>query len=143
MSYEWCTDDHVVIFHKFPDQFSSELPQHIRMIGDDHKFLLCSGSAFYDSVTSKHGEYRSDKAPDIHKRPHLFYILAVQSGFDRDLKFISSVDLCPSGKSRFYIISSVLVTFCDQVILIPQCRSRSDHGHISSGNIPKLRKFIQ
>ena len=58
-------------------------------------------------------------------------------------QFVSAVDLCPAGQPGEDLIGTVFITFRDQVILVPQCRTGTHDAHISLEDIEDLRKFIQ
>ena len=117
------------------------------MIGNDQKlslrFIHSSCTALYYSVTSEHREDRSNKAANVHQQSHMICIIAVQPGFLCDLQFIPSVNLSPSGETGLNIVCSVSVSLFQQIILIPQCRSGTDHCHISPEDVYQLRQFVQ
>lgn len=52
------------------------------------------------------------------------------------------IDLRPAGEARTYPIGAVLVTLCNQVVLIPEGRAGTDDAHFSRQNAQNLRQLI-
>ena len=102
-----------------------------------------SGAALYHTIMFQYRSDGSEEAFYIHSKAQLFHILSIQLSLHRDLQFIAAVDLCPSCQTRQDIVSTVFVSLCNQVILIPQSWSRTHDSHLPFQDIEELGKLIQ
>ena len=116
---KWSADIDLCIFHQHLYEFSSELPQHIRMIRDNHYFFIflfslhCSCSTFYNAASTEYGKNGTKDAPDVHRKSCFSYVLSVKLCFYVYLEFVTSIDLRPAGKARLHIICTIFVSLCN------------------------------
>ncbi len=84
-------------------------------------FLLKhAGTAFHNAIVLQHLPNGAEEAPAVKEKAEILDILAVQTGFHRNFQLIPAIDLRPAGEARTYPIGAVLVTLCNQVVLIPR-----------------------
>lgn len=102
-----------------------------------------AGAAFYHTVTLKHANERTEEALAVEKETLALYVFAVQGRLHGDFQFVATVDLRPTGKAHGHVVCTVLVAFCNQVVLVPQRRARADNAHGSLEDVEHLRKFIE
>ena len=70
-------------------------------------------------------------------------ILTIKFGFDRNLEFVSTIDLSPTGEAGTDVVSAVFVAFGCEEILVSKCGAGTDDAHVTDKNVPNLRKLIQ
>ena len=102
-----------------------------------------AGAAFDHTVALEHANERAKEALAVEKEALTLYVFAVESCLHGDFKFITTVDLRPTGQAHGHVIRAVLVAFGNQVILVPQSRARADNAHGAAENVEHLREFIQ
>lgn len=102
-----------------------------------------SGAAFYYAVALEHANERTEEALAVEKETLALYVFAVQGRLHGDFQFVATVDLRPTGKAHGHVVCTVLVTFCNQVVLVPQRRTRTDYAHGPFENVEHLREFIE
>lgn len=102
-----------------------------------------AGAAFYHTVTLKHANERTEEALAVEKETLALYVFAIEGRLHRDFKFVAAVNLRPAGKTHGHVICTVLVAFFNQVVLVPQRRTRADNAHGPLENIEHLREFIE
>ena len=90
----------------------------------------------------KDAEDGFEDQPDIVEKAALFYVVAVEFGFDGDLEFVAPADLGKPGQPDLDVVGVILVALGDQVVLIPQGGAGSDKTHLSGEDIEKLRQFV-
>ena len=116
---KWSADIDLCIFHQHLYEFSSELPQHIRMIRDNHYFFIFSFSRSIVPVPPS-----TTPLPRVRKKWYqrrtgcpsqvlLFLRTLVKLCFYVYLEFVTSIDLRPAGKARLYIICTIFVSLCN------------------------------
>ena len=66
-------------------------------------------------------------------------ILKIQFDFFGNRQFIPAINLRPSGQSRDQFMNTLRRTQLDQIVLIEQCRPRTNKTHITGDYAPKLR----
>ena len=101
------------------------------------------GATFHDTILPEYTYKGTEKAAKIHTRTIFFHIITVEFCLDGNLQFISAIDLRPSGESGKHIIGTVFIPFRDQIILVPERRSRSHDAHVPFEDIEDLRELIQ
>ena len=102
-----------------------------------------AGAAFYHAVALEHANERTEEAFAIKKETLTLYIFAVEGCLHGDFEFVTAVDLSPTGKAYGYIVCAILVAFGNQVVLVPQSRTRTDNAHGPLENVEHLREFIE
>ena len=102
-----------------------------------------SGAAFYHTIALEHANERAKKALAVEKETLALYVFAVEGRLHGDFQFVAAVNLRPAGKAHGHVVGTVLVTFCNQVVLVPQCRARADDAHGPFENVEHLRQFIE
>ncbi len=102
-----------------------------------------AGAAFYHAVALEHTDKRAKETLAIKQEALALYVFAVEGCLHGDFEFISAVNLRPTGQAHRYIVCAVLVSFFNQVILVPQRRTRTDDAHGPFENVEHLREFIE
>lgn len=102
-----------------------------------------AGAAFYHTITLEHADKCTKKTLAVEKETLALYVFAVEGGLHGDFQFVATVDLRPTGKAHGHVVCTVLVTFCNQVVLVPQRRTRTDYAHGPFENVEHLREFIE
>ncbi len=73
--------------------------------------LHLPGAAFNNAFRSEDGKNRSKKTLTVEKKRFLFNIHTVKLSFYRYFQFVSTVDLCPTSKTRLDIVSAIFIPF--------------------------------
>src|SRR5699024_2924379 len=82
-------------------------------------FIRCSGSTFNNAITLRNAYERSEKTFHIKPEAHVLYIFTIELRFDINGELVTSFDLSPSGQSRSDIVGTVVISFSNQIVLIP------------------------
>ena len=106
-------------------------------------FVEFAGAAFDHAITLDNAQDRPEEALAIEKETLAFYIFAIKSGLHGDFEFVATVNLRPAGKSHGHIVCTVLVTFGNQVVLVPQSGTRANNAHGTAKNVEHLREFVE
>lgn len=102
-----------------------------------------AGAAFYHTIALEHANECAKKALAVEKETLALYVFAVEGRLHGDFQFVAAVDLRPAGKAHGHVVCTVLVAFCNQVVLVPQSRTRADDAHGPLENVEHLREFIE
>ena len=102
-----------------------------------------AGAALHHAVALEHANERTKKTLAVEKETLTLYVFAVEGRLHGNFQFVATVDLRPAGQAHGYVVGTVLVTFCNQVVLVPQCRARADDAHGPFENVEHLREFIE
>jgi len=102
-----------------------------------------SGAAFDNAVALEHADERSEEALAIEQETLAFYVFAVEGRLHGDFEFVATVNLSPAGEANGNVIRAVLVTFSNQIVLVPQGRTRTDDTHGAAKDVEHLREFIE
>ena len=102
-----------------------------------------AGAAFYHAVALEHANERTKKTLAVEKETLTLYVFAVECRLHGDFQFVAAVDLRPAGQAHGHVVCTVLVAFFNQVVLVPQCRTRADNAHGPLENVEHLREFIE
>ena len=102
-----------------------------------------AGAAFYHAVALEHANERAKKALAVEKEALALYVFAVEGCLHGDFQFVATVDLRPAGQAHGHVVGTVLVAFFNQVVLVPQRRTRADDAHGPFENVEHLREFIK
>ena len=71
------------------------------------------------------------EAFEVHSERNVMHIISVQFRFFPDRKFIPPMDLCPAGEARTDAVCAVPLPLRDQILLIPERRTRTDERHVA------------
>lgn len=102
-----------------------------------------AGAALHHAVALEHANERTEEALAVKKETLALYVFAIEGGLHGDFQFVAAIDLRPTGKAHGHVVCTVLVTFCNQVVLVPQRRTRADDAHGPFENVEHLRQFIE
>ena len=102
-----------------------------------------AGAAFDHAVALEYANERTEEALAVEKETLTLYVFAVEGRLHGDFQFVAAVDLRPAGQAHGHVVCTVLVTFCNQVVLVPQRRTRADNAHGPLENVEHLREFIE
>ena len=100
-------------------------------------------AAFDHTVALEHTHERSKKAPAIKQKAPTLDVFAVEGRFHGYFKFVASVNLRPAGQADRNVIRSVLIPFGNQVVLVPERRTRTDNAHGPLENVEHLRELVE
>lgn len=106
-------------------------------------FMDFAGASFYDTVTLEYADERAKETLAVEKEALALYVFAIEGCLHWDFKLVAAINLSPAGQTHRYIVCTVLVAFCNQVVLVPQSRARADDAHGPFENIEHLREFIE
>ena len=106
-------------------------------------FMQFPCAAFHNAVRLYHACNRTEKTFCVHEKSLFPHIFTVQFRFLHNFQLIPPVNLRQTCQSGQNIICPVFLPLRNQIILIPQRGTRTDHAHFSPENIPNLGKFIQ
>src|SRR5699024_10429984 len=82
-------------------------------------FIRCSGSTFNNAITLRNAYERSEKTFHIKPEAHVLDIFTIELRFDINGELVASLYLSPSGQSRSDVIVTVVISFSNQIVLIP------------------------
>lgn len=102
-----------------------------------------AGAAFYHAVSLEHANERTEEALAVEKETLALHVFAIEGRLHGDFEFITTVDLRPTGQAHGHVVRAVLVAFFNQVVLVPQRRTRADNAHGPFENVEHLREFIE
>ncbi len=102
-----------------------------------------TGATFHDAIALEHADERTEEALAVEKETLALYVFAVEGRLHGDFQFVAAVDLRPAGKAHGHVVCTVLVAFFNQVVLVPQRRTRADNAHGPLENVEHLREFIE
>src|SRR5699024_8629400 len=101
-----------------------------------------AGAALHHAVVAHHRPDGVKKAFQVPRQGDVGHIFAVQPRLFGDLQLVPAVDLGQAGQPRAHVVGAVLVPLCQQVVLVPQGRPRSDHRHVPLQDVPQLGQFV-
>ena len=102
-----------------------------------------AGAAFDHAVALEHANERAKETLAVEKETLALYVFAVEGRLHRDFQFVAAVDLRPAGQAHGHVVRAVLVAFFNQVVLVPQRRTRANDAHGPFENVEHLREFIE
>lgn len=102
-----------------------------------------AGAAFYHAVALEHANERTKETLAVEKEALALYVFAVEGRLHGDFEFVATVDLRPTGQAHRHVVGTILVAFFNQVVLVPQRRTRANDAHGPFENVEHLRKFIE
>lgn len=100
-------------------------------------------AALHHAVALEHAREGSKETLAVKGKALAFYVFAVKGRLHGDFKFIAAVNLRPAGKANGHVVRAVLVAFRNQVVLIPQSRTRAYNAHGSAKDVEHLREFVE
>ena len=105
--------------------------------------MQLAGAAFYHAVALEHANECAKKALAVEKEALALYVFAVEGRLHGNFQFVAAVDLRPAGQAHGHVVCAILVAFFNQVVLVPQRRTRADNAHGPFENVEHLREFIE
>ena len=102
-----------------------------------------AGATFDHTVTFQHADERAKETLAIKQEALALYVFAVEGRLHGDFEFVTAVNLRPAGQAHGHIVCTILVAFCNQVVLVPQRRTWADDAHGAAKNVEHLREFIE
>ena len=102
-----------------------------------------AGAAFDHAVALEHANERTEEALAVEKEALALYVFTVKGRLHGDFEFVAAVDLRPAGQAHGHVVRAILVAFFNQVVLVPQSRTRADDAHGPFKNVEHLREFIE
>lgn len=106
-------------------------------------FVKRSGAALDDSPVAEDCGYGSENAAYIGFQADRPCIFSVKTGFFGYRKLVPAVYLGKPRKAGTDVVCAVFVTLFYEVVLVPQCRTRSDDCHLTGDYVEQLRKLVK
>ena len=87
--------------------------------------------------------YGSENAAYIGFQADRLCIFSVKTGFFGYRKLVPAVYLGKPRKAGTDVVCAVFVALFYEVVLVPQCRTRSDDRHLTGDYVEQLRKLVK